>query len=201
MKIILYYLPGSRAQRVRWALEELCLQYELKTVDIFKGEGNKPEYQAINPLGQLPAITVDGESMFESGAIVQWLADRFPNKDLSPTFDSPQRRTFNQWMYFSVTSLEMPAWEVMLHSKILPEGTAVKEILPYANEKLLSALTVLDDALQTKTYMVDDRFSAADIMIGYLLNWYPEHIAGFNNLKSYLMTLQKRPAYIRSVQV
>ena len=201
MEIILYYLAGSRAQRVRWALEELDLQYELKTVDIFKGEGNKPGYLAINPLGQLPAITVDGEPMFESGAIVQWLADYFPDKGLAPTVDSPQRRTFNQWMYFSVTSLEMPAWEIMLHSKILPKETAVKEILPYANEKLLSALTVLDDAMQTKTYMVDDRFSAADIMVGYLLNWYPEHIAGFDNLKSYLTTLHKRPAYIRSVQV
>lgn len=200
MEITLYYLAGTRADRVRWALEELGLRYKLKTVDLFKGEGNTPEYRALNPLGQLPAITVDGETMFESGAIVQWLADCFPDEALAPTIDSPQRRAFNQWMYFSVTSLEMPAWEIMLHSKILPEKTAVKEILPFAKKKLLSALTVLDDALQTKKYLVDDRFSAADIMVAYLLNWYPEHIAEFDNLKTYLATLQNRPAYIRSQQ-
>jgi len=200
METVLYYLPGSRAQRVRWTLEELELPHRLETVDIFKGEGKKPEYLALHPLGQLPAITVDGEAMFESGAIVQWLADSFPDKGLSPTVDSPLRRAFNQWMYFSVTSLEMPAWELMLHGKILAEETAVRQILPFATDRLHSALTVLDEALRGRSYLVDDRFSVADIMVAYLLNWHPDHIAGFNNLKPYLEYLQQRPAYLRSVQ-
>jgi len=84
MEIVLYYLSGSRAQRVRWLLEELGLDYQLKQVDIFKGEGNTPEYLALQPLGQLPAVTLDGEPMFESGAIVQWLADSYLDKGFAP---------------------------------------------------------------------------------------------------------------------
>lgn len=75
MKLTLYHLPGSRSQRVRWLLEELGLSYTLKIIDLFKGEGNTAEYLALHPLGQLPAIKIDDRAMFESGAIVQWLAD------------------------------------------------------------------------------------------------------------------------------
>jgi len=200
MKLILYYLSGSRAQRVRWLLEELELDYELKQIDLFKGEGNTAEFRALHPLGQLPVLTIDGQAMFESGAIVQWLADTHLEKGFAPTLDSPQRQKFNQWMYFSVTSLEGPAWEIVLHDKILPADTAVKAIIPFATESLLKVLKILDQELKGKTYMLDDQFSAADIMIGYILNWFPDQVKTFSNLKSYLQNLQERPAYLRSIQ-
>ena len=200
MKLILYYLSGSRAQRVRWLLEELELDYKLQQVDLFKGEGNTPEFRAIQPLGQLPVITIDGKAMFESGAIVQWLADTHPDKDLAPALDSPQRREFYQWMYFAVTNLEAPAWEIVLHNKILPENAAVKTIIPFATKNLLKVLTVLDKELKGKNYMVDNKFTAVDIMIGYILMWFPEHVETFSNLKSYTQNLQQRPAYLRSIE-
>ena len=200
MKLILYYLSGSRAQRVRWLLEELELDYKLQQVDLFKGEGNTPEFRAIQPLGQLPVITIDGKAMFESGAIVQWLADTHPDKDLAPALDSPQRREFYQWMYFAVTNLEAPAWEIVLHNKILRENAAVKTIIPLATKNLLKVLTVIDEELKGKNYMVDNKFTAVDIMIGYILMWFPEHVETFSNLKSYTQNLQQRPAYLRSIE-
>ena len=200
MELILYYMPGTRSQRVRWILEELELDYKLKHIDLFKGEGNTPEFLSLSPLGQLPILKVDGSAMIESGAIVQWLADNHPDKGFSPALDSPQRREFNQWMYFSVTNLEEPAWEIMLHSNILPEASAVKEIIPFATDKLLKVLAVLDEKLNGQSHMLDNAFSAVDIMIGYLLMWYPEHLEKFTNLKPYSQSLQQRPAYIRSIQ-
>ncbi len=200
MKLTLYYLPGSRAQRVRWLLEELGLDYKLHYLDLFKGEGNTPEHLALHPLGQLPVLKIDDSAMFESGAIVQWLADNNPDKDFSPALDSPQRRKFNQWMYFSVTSLEAPAWEIILHSKILPEDMTVKQIIPFATRNLLQVFTVLDKELKGKNYMLDNKFSAVDIMLGYILMWFPEHLETFSNLNSYKQNLQRRPAYIRSKQ-
>lgn len=200
MELILYHLPGSRSQRVRWLLEELELNYSLKTIDLFKGEGNTAEYLAVHPLGQLPALKIDDSTMFESGAIVQWLADTNLEKGFAPPLDSPRRRDFDQWMYFSVTNLENPAWEIMLHSKILPKDVAIKAIIPFATKNLLQVFTVLDNELKKKNHMVDDRFSAVDIMIAYILMWYPEHVEAFSNLKSYLHQLQQRPAYIRSIQ-
>lgn len=200
MELTLYYLSGSRAQRVRWLLEELELDYKLQQVDLFKGEGNTPEFRALQPLGQLPVITIDGKAMFESGAIVQWLADTHLDKGFAPALDSPQRREFNQWMYFAVTNLESPAWEIVLHSKILPEEAAVKTIVPFATKNLLKVLTVLDKELKGKNYMVDNKFTAVDIMISYILMWFPEHTEAFSNLKAYTQNLQQRPAYLRSIQ-
>ena len=200
MELVLYYLPGSRSQRVRWLLEELGLDYKLETIDLFKGEGHTPEFLALHPLGQLPVLKIDGSPMFESGAIVQWLADSHPDKGFSPSVNSPQRRTFDQWMYFSVTNLEGPAWEIMLHDKILPEDVAVREIIPFATKNLLQVFSVLDKKLKETNYMVDNTFSAVDIMIGYILMWYPEHFEPFSNLKSYVHNLQQRPAYISSTR-
>ena len=200
MELILYYQSGTRAQRVRWLLEELELQYQLEYIDLFKGQANTPQYLAMHPLGQLPVLKIDGKPMFESGAIVQWLADSYANKALAPAADSAERREFLQWMYFSVTSLETPAWEIILHSKILPESKAVKSIIPFATENLLKVLQVLDNELQEKNYISANRFSAADIMIGYILMWFPEYINKFAKLHSYTESLRQRPAYLRSIQ-
>ena len=200
MELILYYQPGSRSQRVRWLLEELEVDYKLQHIDLFKGDGNTTEYLALHPLGQLPVLTIDGSPLFESGAIVQWLADFHAEQGLSPALESPQRRAFNQWMYFAVTSLEAPAWEIVLHSKILQEDNAIKEIIPFATKNLLSVLKVLDDQLKVKDYMVDNKFSAVDIMLGYILMWFPEHVGNFSHLKAYTQNLSQRPAYLRSNQ-
>ncbi|MCB1786287.1 MAG: glutathione S-transferase, partial [Gammaproteobacteria bacterium] len=82
MELVLYYQPGTRALRVRWVLEELALPYRLERIDLRKGEGNTHAYRAIHPLGQLPALQVDGEVMIESGAIVHWLAETHPEQGL-----------------------------------------------------------------------------------------------------------------------
>ena len=200
MELTLYYMKGSRSQRVRWMLEELELNYTLKHINLFKGEANTPEYLALHPLGQLPALLIDNDIMLESGAIVQWLADVNLDKGFAPALDSPQRREFNQWMYFAVTNLESPAWEIMLHSNILPKDVAIKEIIPFAIRNYLKALTVVNKKLEGKTYLINNQFSAVDILLGYILMWFPEHTEDFSNIKSYTENLKQRPAYIRSIQ-
>ena len=71
MEIELFYTPRTRASRVRWLLEELDLHYTLRPVDLYRGERNPA-----HPLGMVPAMRVDGEPMFESGAMCMWLAAR-----------------------------------------------------------------------------------------------------------------------------
>jgi len=193
-------MKGTRSQRVRWMLEELGLNHTLKHIDLFNGDANTPEYLALHPLGQLPTLLIDNDIMLESGAIVHWLADFYIDKGFAPALDSPPRREFNQWMYFAVTNLEAPAWEIMLHSNILPEGVAVKEIVPFAIGNYLKALTVLNEKLEGKTYLINNQFSAVDILLGYILMWFPEHAESFSNIKSYTENLKQRPAYIRSIQ-
>ena len=195
MELTLYYMPRTRAERVRWALDELGLDYGIEKLDLFKGEGNRADYRAIHPLGQLPALLVDGQAMFESGAIVQWLAEATPGSRLAPPVDQPARRAFDQWMYFAATSLEAPAWEMMLHGNILPDEQAVKSIIPFATQQYQRALQVLDHALTGKDYLLGSDFSAADIMVGYLLPWFPEQLTECTVLPAYLDRLKQRPAY------
>jgi len=195
MELTLYYSPGTRAERVRWILDELDLDYQVKTIDLFEGEGQRPDYLAIHPLGQLPALRVNGEVMIESGAIVQWLAESVPGSELAPATDQPARRAFDQWMYFAVASLEASAWEMMLHGKILPDTQAVKAIVPFAEQRYAKALSVLEQALRDQDYLVDGRFSAADIMTAYILAWFPEQLVPYPGLQQYLARLQQRPAY------
>jgi len=195
MEMTLYYMPGSRAERVRWILEELDLDYRTAPIDLFKGEGQQAEYLAIHPLGQLPALVIDGEVMIESGAIVQWLAESVSGSKLAPAPDQRTRRDFDQWMYFAVTSLEDPAWEMMLHGRILPEEQAVRAIVPFAEKRYKKALDVLENAVKDQEYLVDGRFSAADIMVGYILAWFPEFLTSYPGLEAYLARLKLRPAY------
>ena len=195
MELTLYYMPRTRAERVRWALDELGLDYRVEHIDLFKGEGNRADYRALHPMGQVPALLVDGQAMFESGAIVQWLAEAIPGSGLAPPLDQAARRAFDQWMYFAATSLEGPAWEMMLHGSILPDEQAVKSIIPFAAQQYQRALRVLDHALSGRDYLLGSDFSAADIMVGYLLPWFPEQLAACTVLPAYLERLQQRPAY------
>ena len=87
MDIELFYTPRTRAGRVRWALEEPGMPYRLRPVELFSGERNPA-----HPLGSVPAIKVDGQAMFESGAICHWLADRFPGQGLAPVPGDARRR-------------------------------------------------------------------------------------------------------------
>jgi glutathione S-transferase len=112
MELTLYYMPRTRAERVRWTLDELGLDYRIERIDLFKGEGNRADYRAVHPMGQVPALLVDGQAMFESGAIVQWLAEAIPGSGLAPPLDHPARRAFDQWMYFAATSPERPRLSV-----------------------------------------------------------------------------------------
>ncbi len=198
MQLTLYHCPGTRSQRVRWALEELDLDYDLETIDLYHGQGNSPEYRAINPLGQLPALKVDDKVILESGAIVHWLADRFAPGLLAPSIDSPNRADYAQWMYFAVTNLEGPAWEIVLHRDILPEKLAVKAIIPFAEGRLGEVLELLGNHLSGRDYLLGESFSAADILAGYILMWFPRQVTAMPSLKAYVKRLKDRPAYQRS---
>jgi glutathione S-transferase len=201
MNLTLYYMPKSRAVRVRWLLEELQLPYRLEYVDLFKGEGNSPQFRAIHPLGMLPALRIDDDMMFESGAICQWLADQDPEQALAPALDSALRRDYEQWMFFAVTTLEFPAWEMVYHGRILPQlapDKAVKQIIPFARERYRDALAMLNDTLNGRDYLVGSTFTAADIMVGYTLTWLPDQLKPFTALQAYTNKLLQRPAYIHA---
>jgi glutathione S-transferase len=200
MHITLHYTPGTRAIRPRWLLEELDIPYELNRLDLYGGECNKPEYKAIHPLGQVPALEINGQIQLESGAMLHWLADHFIATELAPTPGDPTRINYEQWMFFTPGTLEPPAFYAILHSKILPKAQRIEDFVPWAMQRYLQSVEVVDNALDGKTFLLGDKFSAADIMVGSTLMWIPDALLDFPCLQEYVNRLKERDAFIRATK-
>src|SRR5579875_974030 len=102
----LYYAPMSRAVRPRWVLEEIGAPYELVKIDLAKNEQKRPEYLAVNPNGTVPALEDGDLRLFESAAICQYLADKFPEARLAPPPGTPARGLYYQWIHYAMSGVE-----------------------------------------------------------------------------------------------
>ncbi len=199
MKIKLYYTPRTRAHRPRWLLEEMGLNYQLEYLDIFSGEGMSRQYRSIHPHGSVPAIDIDGEVMFESGAICHWLTDQFPEHKLAPAMDDPLRRIYEQWMFYAPGTMEPPFMMAVMHEFLLPESRRVPEIIPWAKKQYGFVLRVLEKELKNRDYLVGDEFTTADIMVGTYLLWSEKYLESHEALKAYVKRLLERPACQRAL--
>ncbi len=199
MELTLYGLNKTRSMRPQWLLEELDLNYNYVEVDIFQGKGATKEYLKIHPYGQVPALDVDGKVIFESGAICHWLTDQFPEKRLAPTMDSPQRMEYEQWMFYATATLEPPAFNYMLHTQILPEAKRVEAIAQWNKKQYTYIIKILNRLLKDKPYLLGDHFSTADIMVGYLLFWFPDSLQQFSTLEKYCARLARREALLKVI--
>jgi glutathione S-transferase len=165
----LYYVPLTRASRPRWMLEELGVPYELVRID--RAWTKSREYLAIHPLGHVPAFTDGDLTMFESAAIVSYLADKYPDKQLAPPPGTPERGLYYQWMFFVMATMEPPLVAVFNEQVKKPEPERDQKVIAAARARFTQILDVLDGALAGKEYILGDRFSAADIMIASALAW------------------------------
>ena len=166
----LYGCHNTRSLRAIWALEEAGAEYDYTFVNLFKGEGRRPEYLALNPAGKLPTL-VDGDfTLTESGAIVAYVADKFPASGLVPAEPRLRAETL-RWMFFAVGELEQPLWTIAKHRFALPKEQRVAGIEPTAASEFDAAARLVDGALGDRTFLVADRFTAADIFVTHSLAW------------------------------
>ena len=200
----LYFAPRTRATRARWLLEELGVPYELVRLELAKQENSTPEYLAVHPLGELPAL-VDGDvTLLESLAICLYLADRFPEKQLAPPMGSAERGSYYHWMTFAEGSLDSVVMAFYWHAQ-LPEE---KKASAHANEELVrhrtrlkAVLDFIDKGLGGKEFLVGGAFTAADVVTASIL-----HLAntmklldGHPRLVEYVMRHSQRPAVRRAI--
>lgn len=200
MPLVLYYAPHTRAFRARWLLEELALPYELRRVDLAKGEHRTPEYRRIHPLGAVPAL-VDGEhTLIESAAICLHLADRHPHKHLAPAHDSPLRAAYYQWSVFAVATLDPLVAPVFARGLRWPEQRRLETATDDEHERFARAARALRLPLHEGQFLLGDVFSAADVLVGSVLAWAKTVglLRSAPELDPYLHRLQDRPAYARA---
>ncbi|MFK7895834.1 MAG: glutathione S-transferase family protein [Myxococcota bacterium] len=163
----LHHVSGSRSLRVRWLLEELSLPYELERHALGGASLRSPEYRALNPQGRVPTLEDEGTVLFESGAIMQYLLERYGEGRLEPAPGDPMRAAYLQWFHWGEAAL-MPALHVIMGNRfVLKEEDRSEKALGVARKQFAQSLRVLGDALGKADYLVGDAFSAADIMVVY----------------------------------
>jgi glutathione S-transferase len=148
----------TRSFSALWILEEIGAPYERELIDIRRGDQDKPAYRNINPMGKVPALVDGAVVVAEQGAICAWLADRFPEVGLAPTVADPLRGLYLRWLFFAGNCIE-PAYMQKLMG-----WTTTKSQAGWGNYELV--VEVLDRALARGPWILGERFSAADVMIG-----------------------------------
>jgi glutathione S-transferase len=200
--LTLYHSAQSRSVRPRWLLEELGVPYEIVRLNLQAGDARKPEYLKINPNGAVPALVDDGVKLFESAAICEYLADKFPEKRLAPALGTPARGYYYQWIHFGMSTLEPPLITIFLHTVMKPEAERIPQLVAPAREQLRGSLAVLDQALAGRTFVVGDELTSADVVVGSTLAW--AQMIGLLDASTpataaYMGRLMGRPAFQRAM--
>ncbi|MFO0687315.1 MAG: glutathione S-transferase family protein [Myxococcota bacterium] len=198
-----HHVPGSRSCRVIWLLEELGgIEYEVETYRLGDPRLRSPAYRALNPAGKVPTLEDAGVAFHESGAIVQYLLERHGRGRLEPAVASPARGPYLQWMHWSEASLMPPLGQINAHKFVLREADRIPAALDLARRQLARVVEQLDHALAGVDHLVEDRFTAADLMAGYgiaLARLVGELPAGMAAVEAWFERLSRRPAFERAL--
>jgi glutathione S-transferase len=190
----LYGFGPTRSLRSLWALHELGLDFEFVTVNLVAGEAQTTEFLRLNPAGKLPVL-VDGDLVLtESAAIVLYLAEKYPQRNLLPS-DLETRAQVYRWVLFAMTELEQPLWRLARHRFVYPEEKRLPADIPLARADFCQMAAVLNRHMEGRTYIVADALTAADCVTAYLMDWANEEnlLGEFPRLQAYLERMYARP--------
>jgi glutathione S-transferase len=184
----------ARDTRVRWALEEAGQPYEVRLLSF--GAMKEAAHLALNPFGQIPTYEEDGLALFETGAIVFHIAQRFAG--LLPA-DAHARARAITWMFAALNTVEPPILDLFTARILEGDKPWAAERLPLVEDRLRKRLQQLSARLGDADWL-DDAFSAGDLMmVSVLLRTRPSGILGeFPNLAAYVARGEARPAYRRA---
>lgn len=194
----LYYSPGACSLSAHIAMHEAGLPFEAipaptKTHQLPDGT----DYYTINPLGYVPYLTLDdGRSLHEGPAIVQYIADQVPAKNLAPANGSYERYKLQEWLTFIGTELHRSF--TPLFAPTTPAETKATFIT-----KLQGRLKWVDGELAGKQYLMGDQFTVADGYLFVVTNWAPRvevDLSPYANLLAYRARVAARPAVIAAMK-
>jgi glutathione S-transferase len=192
----LYWAPRSRAIRAVWMLEEAGAPYERVLVDIENGEQARPEFRAVNPMMKVPALTDGAATVAESAAICAYVADRVPDAGLAPPIGDPLRGAYYRWLFFSPACIE-PALAQKVTGMELRSSAAGWG----SYERVVD---VLEAALTPGPWILGERFSAADVMLGADLHFAVELFRMIDPRPAFAAYLERctaRPAFARAQEI
>jgi glutathione S-transferase len=213
--IVVHHLNNSRSQRVLWVLEELGLAYEVKRYQRdAKTMLAPPELRQVHPLGKSPVIT-DGElTLAESGAILEYLVERYGEGRFAPAPGTPERLRYLYWMHYAEGSLMPPLLLKLVFNRIetgpmpffvrpVARGIARRVKGTFIEPQIVRHLDYLEAELGKHAWFAGGDFSAADIQMSFPLEAAAAR-GGLDatrpKLMSFLERIHARPAYRRALE-
>ncbi len=212
--VIVHHLENSRSQRILWLLEELGVPYEVKryardTETMLA----PPELRAVHPLGKSPVVTDDGATVAESGAIVEYLVDRYGNGRLIPPPGTPDRLRYTYWLHYAEGSAMPPLLLKLVFDRleVAPMPFFIKPIARAISGRAKSAfiepqiklhLDSLESELGKAVWFAGNEMTAADIQMSFPLEAADARAglaSGRPKLKAFLERIHARPAYQRAL--
>jgi glutathione S-transferase len=197
LMIKLFWCPQTRASRILWMLEEMEEPFEIERVDLRQPETKSAEFLAVSPMGKVPAIADATEDsvvkIADSSAIALYLADRYPASGLAPAIDDPLRGSYLYWMTFTPGVIE-PAMAEKFNDWEVNRGTS-----GWGDWDLM--IEVLEKGLERGPWLLGERFSAADVLVGssvYFMKIFgilPQNPV----LEAYAERCLARPAYAKAL--
>ena len=211
--LTVHHLNNSRSQRVLWLLEELGVPHEIA---FYQREANMrapKQLRAIHPLGKSPVITDNGNTVAESGAIIEYVVEPYGNGRLTPPAGTPERLRYTYWLHYAEGSAMPPLLQKLLFS-LLPSRSPLlmrpvmravsKQILAnLVDPQLKQHMDFWEGELGKSKWFAGDEFTAADIQMSFPL----EAAAARANLRdnhpraaAFVDTIHARPAYQRALE-
>jgi glutathione S-transferase len=212
--ITVHHLNNSRSQRVLWLLEELGLEYEIKP---YQRDPQTmlapPELRAVHPLGKSPVVSDGDLTLAESGAIIEYLSDRYGAGRLAPAFGAPERVRYLYWLHFAEGSAQPPLLLKLLFDRIkhkspllvrpIARAIADKALDTFVLPNIERTLSFMEASLGTDDWFAGDAFTSADIQMSFPLEAAAARapiVRQMPKLSAFLQRIQARPAYKRALE-
>lgn len=215
MTITVHHLNDSRSQRILWLLEELGLEYQVKRYERDRETMLAPaSLREVHPLGKSPVITDEELTIAESGAIVEYLVDRYGNGRLAPVKGTSERLRYTYWLHYAEGSAMPPLVMQLIFNQIEQKTTPfflqpiVKLITgrvksTFIEPQISQHLDYLAAELEKNTWFVGNEFTAADIQLSFPLEAavaYANLDASHPQLMAFLERIHARSAYQRALE-
>lgn len=202
----LYYVPLTSSFRPRWVLEETGQEHELVRLTLSPKDLKTPEYMKIHPLGQVPALVDEDLVLIESAAICMYLAERAPGRELLPAAagddsDIKVRALYHQWILFAMDTLSPVVHPVYLRWFLAKPEDKAHVAAESDHAAIQRVLAPVQRALASGPFLLGERFTTADIVMGGVLQWAEAAglLTGCPEVRAYHERLRARPAYQRAL--
>jgi len=196
--LTVHHLNNSRSQRVLWLLEEMGTPYELaKYQRMSPLPMAPPELKEVHPLGKSPVITDGGKAIAESGAIVEYLIDRYANGRLKPARGTDDYWKYVEWMHYAEGSAMFPLLMALFLGFL---GDAGEPLRPHVDAQIALHLSYMESGLGGRRFFVGDDLTGADIQLLFVVEAAGNRLAPYPGLVAYRDRMHARPAYQRAIE-